>query len=241
MSLQDEQIVVNTVTASRTARLGGSRAAANRPRGLLGNYFYFSMSLLILAIVVYGFSFTVSKNLIHSTQPGQVSRYVHAFVFSAWLLFFIVQSVLVRARNVRLHRALGWFGVANGVAVVAAGVWVTVRSQPRIVWPAGFFSMVAFGACLALAVYWRRKPELHRRLLLVGTCVLTNAAFARFPFPIVGGLYGFAWADTLLLLGMGRDLWVDRRVHPVYLWVAPLLVGAELAVLWPFLFGGVKP
>jgi hypothetical protein len=54
---------------------------------------------------------------------------------------------------------------------------------------------------------------------------------------MVGGLYGFAWADALLLLGMGRDLWVDRRVHPVYLWAAPLLVGAELVVLSPFLFG----
>lgn len=142
MSQEDKQTAVDTLTESSSARIGGSRGAVNRPRGLPGSYFYFLMSLLILAIVIYGFSFTVSKNLIHSTQPGQVSRYVHGFVFSAWLLFFVLQSVLVRTRNVRLHRALGWFGVANGVAVVAAGFWVTVRSQPRIVWPAGFFSMV---------------------------------------------------------------------------------------------------
>jgi len=36
---------------------------------------------------------------------------VHPIVFPTWVVFFIVQSALIRSHNVRLHRRLGWFGV----------------------------------------------------------------------------------------------------------------------------------
>ena len=29
-----------------------------------------------------------------------------------------------------------------------------------------FYDMIAFGVCIGLAIYWRTKPELHRRLIL---------------------------------------------------------------------------
>ena len=40
--------------------------------------------------------------------------------------------------------------------------------------------------------------------------------------------------DLLILLGVGRDLLVDRRVHRVYLYAAPfLIVGQSLSVyMW---------
>jgi hypothetical protein len=40
------------------------------------------MALLIPAVVVYGFSFTVDKNLIHPAIPSPPILYVHAAVFS---------------------------------------------------------------------------------------------------------------------------------------------------------------
>ena len=43
------------------------------------------------------------------------------------------------------------------------------------------FDMLAFAVIFGLAVYWRRRPEYHRRLMLMATCGLTVAAFARFP------------------------------------------------------------
>ena len=44
--------------------------------------------------------------------------------------------------------------------------------------------MTAFTVPFALAVYWRRKLEFHRRLFLIATCALTSAAFARLPFSL---------------------------------------------------------
>ena len=54
--------------------------------GLLDRYFYFFVSLLIPAVVVYGFSFTVGKNLIHPAIPQPLILYVHAAFFCGWLV-----------------------------------------------------------------------------------------------------------------------------------------------------------
>jgi Na+/H+-dicarboxylate symporter len=48
--------------------------------------------------------------------------YVHAVVFAGWLVFFFLQSALVRIGNVKLHRRIGWFGVGYAVLLVVIGV-----------------------------------------------------------------------------------------------------------------------
>ncbi len=57
--------------------------------GALDKYFYFFMSLLIAVVVVYGFSRTVDKKLIHPDVARPRVLYLHAAVFSGWVLFFI--------------------------------------------------------------------------------------------------------------------------------------------------------
>src|SRR5215467_4406725 len=52
-----------------------------------GQYFYFFMSRLIAAVIVYGFSFTIGENLIHPAIPRPWILHVHATVFSSWLVF----------------------------------------------------------------------------------------------------------------------------------------------------------
>src|SRR5690348_946060 len=84
--------------------------------------FYFFMSLLIAVVVVYGFSQTIDMNLIHPTIPRPFLLYVHAAVFTGWLVFFILQSALVRTDNVRIHRTIGGFGIAMGTAMPVLGV-----------------------------------------------------------------------------------------------------------------------
>ena len=94
--------------------------------GIPDNFFYFFMSLLIAMVVFYGFSRTVNAGLIHPRSPRPTVRYFHAVVFKAWVLFFIVQSALVRTRNIKLHRQLGCFGLALGVAIPVVGIATTI-------------------------------------------------------------------------------------------------------------------
>jgi hypothetical protein len=42
--------------------------------------------------------------------------------------------------------------------------------------------MIFFAGVFAAAAWWRKRPDVHRRLMLVPTCLFTVAAFSRFPF-----------------------------------------------------------
>jgi hypothetical protein len=209
--------------------------------GLLNQYFYFSMSLLIAAVVVYGFSFTVEKNLIHPALPRPFLLYVHAAVFTGWLGFFILQTALIRTRNVLVHRRIGWFGVAMGSAMVVLGVSTAItmgrfnmlelhqsHTESDLMIP--LFDMVCFGTTFGLAVLWRKKPEYHRRLMLVATCALTAASFGRFPERLLPAEYFYSGVDLLIVLGVIRDLIVSGRVHQVYLYVLPLFIVGQTVV-----------
>jgi hypothetical protein len=209
--------------------------------GFLDQYFYFSMSLLVAAIVAWGFGHTVGERLIHPETAPPAILYIHAFAFCGWVLFFILQSALVRARRVAVHRTLGWFGLGLGLTMIALGVGTSVTMQRAhylrthstaasqfMVVP--FADMIYFSVPFLLAIYWRKKPEFHRRLILIATCVLTSAAFGRFPH--LPPVLDYALVDSLILLGVARDWMVNRRVHPVYLYALPLLSVTQPFVLY---------
>jgi hypothetical protein len=82
-----------------------------------------------------------------------------------------------------------------------------------------------------LAVRWRRKPELHRRLMLIATCVLTSAAWGRMPNVTFATVWFYSGVDALILLGVLRDLFVMKRVNRVYWYALPILVVAQVFVM----------
>src|SRR3984885_14886074 len=100
------------------------------PAAFLRRYFYFCMSLLIAVVVVYGFSHTIGENLLHASPIPPFILTIHAIVFPGWVLFFILQTALVRSRNVRLHRTLGWFGLAFAAGVLVIG-YLTATGMDR--------------------------------------------------------------------------------------------------------------
>ena len=200
------------------------------------------MSLLIPVVVVYGFSFTVGNRLIHPAIPPPPILYLHAAVFSGWLLFFLLQSALVRTHNVRVHRRIGWFGAALGVLVLVVGVSTAVAmgrfntlqmhatdAESFLMIP--LFDMVCFSSTFALAIYWRKKPEFHRRLMFIATCALTAASFGRFPERLLPHEFFYAGVDLLILLGVVRDVIVNRRVHQIYFYVLPAFILGQTIVM----------
>lgn len=215
----------------------------NKLRGLVGKYFYFSMSLLIAIIVVYGFSHTVNHFLIHAVPVRPWILYLHGIVFSGWVVFFILQSALVRIHKVRIHRALGWFGVALGTAIPVLGISTGITMDRfdilhfhRMVSPVlsiQLQDMGTFAILFALAILWRKKPEWHRRLILMASCVLTDAAFARFPALPISWMY--QCVEALIFLGVLRDLFVNRRIHAAYLYALPTLIVTHAIAIHLFL------
>jgi hypothetical protein len=211
----------------------------------LEKYFYLCMSLLIAAVVVYGFSHTVANKLTHANPRRPILLWVHAILFSSWVAFYITQSLLVRMRKVELHRTLGWVGTALGTCMVVVGPWVAVvmarfdtsqlhRANKDAFLIVPLFDMVAFAICFGLAILWRTNPERHRRLMLIATCALTGAAFGRMP-TMHAPLYFYSGVDGLILLGVLRDLAVSHRIHSVYMIAIPLLVAGQTAAAQVFL------
>src|SRR4051812_9805662 len=211
--------------------------------GLIDRYFYFCLSLIVAAVIVAGFSKTGDPGLIHAAPRRPVLLWLHGAAFTGWVVFFILQSSLVRIRKVSLHRLLGWFGAALAALMVVLGFVVSVvmgrfdalvmhQPDPAFL-SVTFFDMFAFGTLVALAILWRGKPELHRRLLVLATCGLLDAGFGRFPYLLNHNLF-YLCVDAVMLLGVARDLLIDKRVHKVYMYALPaLVIGQNVAIyLW---------
>jgi len=224
-----------------------STAVAHRPlaisgrNGLIDRYFYFAMSLLSAALVLDGFGRTVDHRLFHAAPPRPGLLWFHAATFSSWVIFYILQSLLVRTRNVKVHRLLGWFGAALGTTMIVLGTATGIvmaqfetltlhKSGANAFLIVPIFDMLAFTLFFGLAVLWRKKPELHRRLIFIATCGLLVAALAR--IPLIGDHFPAYYAvDALIFLGVLRDLLVARRAHKVYLVSLPILIACHIFVV----------
>jgi hypothetical protein len=212
-----------------------------RPGGLIDKYFYLFMSLLVAVVVVSGFSRSIDEGLLHPVIKRPELLWVHGIVFSAWVVVFILQSALVRVHRVKLHKLLGWYFAGLGALIPVLGVATTrvvyrfdlakLHVNPHeltgsLITP--LFDMLAFTVPFGLAILWRKRPEYHRRLILIATCTLTAAAFGRLPHSHNPYLRFYLGVDGLILLGVLRDLIVNRRIHPVYRWFVPPLVALQL-------------
>jgi len=232
---------VSTANAAVASRIDKQVSTTNLLKIFLSRYFYLTMSFVLAGLVVWGFSRTVDDHLFHANPPRPLLLWVHGTAFATWIIFFILQSALVRVRKVSVHRFLGWFGAVLAPAMVVLGFTVAIvmtRFDTAVLHQTGiesflsipFADMVIFGACMALAIYWRKKPEYHRRLIFIASCQLMDAAIGRFDFFFNHNLF-YPALDFLIALGMIRDWVVDGRIHKVYLYaIAPLIVVQSLAV-----------
>lgn len=209
----------------------------------LHRHFYFGMSLLICLVVAIGFGPRLDKKLLHPATPVPAILYWHAVVFPGWVVLFVMQSALARTGNANLHRRLGPIGAGLGAILPILGIataFVLQKSngmQDADV-SVSINDMLTFAIAFWLAIYWRRRVEMHRRLMFIATCSLTAAAFARFPHDFAPFPWMYVYLDLLILMGMLRDLVVDRRFHQVYLYGMPAVmlgqvVAVSLAVLSP--------
>jgi hypothetical protein len=234
-------------------------APAGIPKSPLDRSFILILGILVAAIVFYGFSHTVDGALVHYRSPPPLILYVHALTASAWLILFVVQSWLVRGRDIRRHRQLGLWGLGLGtvVAVVGLGVVFVMREQAIARHPGQvrqiaflsvpFMSFATFAVPFFLAAWWRKQPGLHRRLMVLATCSLTGAALARIPWlpdaaaPVVtlGLMIAAAVEDRLRtrrldrVYGIGIPVYLASEALGVYLAMAapPLWVAVAKAVL----------
>jgi hypothetical protein len=218
------------------------RPATMQRRVRVGRFFHLGIGIAIAVVVLVGFGRTVDANLIHPPSARPWILYAHTAIFSTWVLFFITQAALIDARRVKLHRRLGVWSLGLATAMLVAGVATAVIMTRFHDTESGgdgaadlavpLFDMLAFATSFGFAMLWRFRPEHHRRLMLMASCGLTAAAFARFPHSILPRHLWYVGVDALILVAAVRDLVHTRHLHPVYLYGLPLLVLGQALAMW---------
>lgn len=196
--------------------------------------FYFLMALIAIAAVMIGFFTTYIRPSVNRSFQAPPVIHIHGAFAFGWVLLLLVQTWAVRYRNFRLHRSLGYFGL-----LIAAGILVTLL-------PAGMYQVrrdlsaglgdtaisallgivtsgIIFGTLVGAGFIYRRKPKIHKRLLLLATIILLWPAWFRFRhyFPAVPRpdiWFGVVLADSLILVAWIADKRTYGNIHPVLLY-----------------------
>jgi hypothetical protein len=202
--------------------------------------FYSGMSLLIAAIVFAGFSRSFYLSPWLDGPALSPLRIVHGLVFSAWIVLFVAQTALIAGGRRGIHRRLGVAGAVLAAAMVVVGTVLAVwnaregRAPPGVP-PLSFliiplFDMLVFAPLVAAAVWYRRRSETHKRLMLIATISLMAAPVARLPTALAaaGPLFYFGVVDLLLLTAVLYDFATRRRVHPVYVWGGLAILASQV-------------
>jgi hypothetical protein len=222
------------VTVPATAAVAGTR----RLRG--GSLFFGGMALAMAVTVLVGFAPTF---YLRAWTPGAdaLPRYllIHGVAFTAWILLFGVQAALVANGHIRRHRMLGWAGAGLAATMIASGTTSGILSMRRE-FAAGyedeaaaflltpFSAMLVFSVLVAAAIVWRRRPDTHKRLMLLASISLLDAAIARWPVPFTADWMFLAATDVFILAGAIYDGAVRRRLSPAYLAGAMLIVVGQI-------------
>jgi hypothetical protein len=197
------------------------------------NVFFVSMSVLIFVTIVSGFARSYFLAGMMRAKLPSVLVHVHGAAFTAWIVLFVVQTVLVATRNVRLHRQLGTAGGVLAALMVVLGVMVTIATVRRGATPHFFkpgmflvlngYGVVVFGALVGWAILLRRRPAEHKRLMLLATFNLIPPAVGRMPLTQTHPpLIGLSLLVCVLIL-LAYDLVTRRKPYMVTV-VGSLLV-----------------
>ena len=218
--------------------------------------FYVTMASIFAVIAFGGFFVTYWLQVARGSFTGSPMLHLHGLLFSLWTLFFLSQALLVANGRLRNHRSWGLLGISLATAMLFTGLIVAVDGlQGRL--NAGYgdaakaFTIVPvsgillFAGLVAAAIANLRRPEWHKRLMLVATAGILQAALARFfflaatggggpgmrpgigpPLPVERTTVPGIIVLALVVTAMIHDWRSHGRVHPAYWWG----FGAMLAV-----------
>jgi hypothetical protein len=201
--------------------------------------FFSGMAVVILVSVLVGFAPSYYLAGVFKAPLPNLLVHIHGAVFSSWILLLIVQTSLVAADRVDVHRRLGLLGFGLACLVVVLGVLVATDAQVRhaasgeagvenrAFYAVALSDMLMFSTLIYFAFRNRFNPAVHKRLILIATLAIVDAAFDR--WPISAAWWGHRVTPLLctyplLLLLMGYDWWSTRKIQRVTLWASGFLV-----------------
>ena len=215
-------------------------AVAIRRRNAVDRWYFLTMAVVMIVVAIAGFAPSIvdpSRRL----GPMTLLVTVHGVLFFLWLLLFLLQTTLIAARRVDLHRRMGIVAVVLLCLLVPLSYEVTVQMVRRGFDLSGdqlgttgdplfgsifnFFAVIEFPLLAGVALAYRRRKEIHKRLMLFANISLMGPPITHFL-----GHFGLLTAFTVLaglamffLSAVAGDYLSARRVHPLTATLAILL------------------
>lgn len=217
----------------------GDAHARRLVTGRSDRVFFTGMAIAAALAVLVGFSPTFYLRSRSGLGPLPTYLIVHGVAFTSWIVLFIAQTTLVAVRRVRWHRMLGWAMAALAAAMVAVGCAAGILSmrgqvaagnvdEARTFLTTPLLSMVTFGCLVGAAVAWRRRVDVHKRLMLLATLSILDAAVARWPLAVVAtDLGGYFVTNLFVAVAVTYDVVAYRRISVAYRWAVPLILFEE--------------
>lgn len=190
--------------------------------------FHTGIALAFLVTAIAGFAPTYFLKEFYHTPPLTPLLHVHGLVFTGWLLLLLTQSALVAAHRVDVHKRLGIAGAVLAAAMIPVGIMTAIAAARHgaatpgldplvfMVFPVG--AVVMFAGFIGAALWKRRQPEIHRRLILLGTVSILTPAIARLSFVGHNPILALQLSLLFVIAAMIHDWKSRRRLHPLYIW-----------------------
>lgn len=220
--------------------------------------FYVQMAVVCILVAFAGFAPTYWLPLATGALMDRGPLVdLHAALFAFWPFFFLWQTWLAAQGQFERHRASGVVGVSLVTAMVVIGLATGIANMSHRIAEgdgdmARAFSVVPltvialFGIFVAVAVANVKRPDVHKRVMLVANISILQAAVDRIWYIlVVGGKYGVPLGFTrtppviasvpgalitdLLVVGAMVYDWRTRgRPHPAYLISGAVLLFVQL-------------
>lgn len=213
--------------------------------------FYVWLAGAMVLIAFGGFTPTFWAKVATGSVVGAPILYIHGALFSAWVIFLFVQASLVASGRTLRHKDWGLAGVALA-GLMAFSVPVTVLNSIALADAGGFgeaarrfavvplLGLVTWVGLLIVAFANVRRPEIHKRLIIVATVGMLQAAMGRVaqlllappgavgPPPVFVTLPAALAVDLLIVAAMVYDWRTRGRPHSAYVIGGGITVASQL-------------
>ena len=211
-------------------------------------WFYFWLVTLITVSVFVGFTQTYlpPAPFAESGSSLPVAVHIHGIAFLAWYGLLLLQAVLVMRGAMRLHRKLGAASLVLVVVMVATGLFVVAVRMERGLTEGDQFwaafslvilsNLILFAGFFAAAIGHRRRPDEHRRYILLAAATGSGAAQFRNYMALFGpGAMavpaGILFTNLFVVIALIGDRLIRRKFSRTYLAALPVIVLFECAML----------
>lgn len=196
--------------------------------------FFLTIGIVGLLAIFIGFSKPFIIPVAKQTFEGPLSIYIHAFFSLGWVVLFTVQSYLIQLKNFKLHIKLGIIGallaISAALTLIPVAKFIIERDLQNGLGETAYSNSVSllttgimFLSLVGCGLYYRKKSQIHKRLILLSTIILLWPAWFRFrhffpeiPRPDIW--FGLVLADSLIIIAWIWDMHQNKKIHPSLLY-----------------------